>query len=98
VFVRRPPFFVRRDVGLEMLKTGLATTYEAKSGAEFGSKKTEARYRAAEEEARRKGRGMWSVEKGGFFGFGRGKELESPREYKERVRMEEKAAAAEKKG
>jgi endonuclease YncB( thermonuclease family) len=93
VFVRRPPFFFpRRDVGLEMLKRGLATTYEAKSGAEFGSKKAEARYRAAEEEARRKGRGMWALEKGGFFGFRKGKELERPRDYKERVKAEEKAA------
>ena len=101
VFVRRRPFFVpRRDVGLELLRRGLATTYEAKSGAEFGSKAAEARYRAAEEEARRKGRGMWAAEKGGFFGFGKGKELESPRSYKERVKREEKVKAevVEKKG
>jgi endonuclease YncB( thermonuclease family) len=97
VYVRRPPFFVpRRDVGLELLKRGLATTYEAKSGAEFGGKRAEERYKAAEEEARRKGKGMWSLEKGGWFGKVKGT-LESPREYKTRVRMEDKAAA-EKKG
>ncbi len=27
---------LRRDVGLQMLRAGLATVYEAKSGAEFG--------------------------------------------------------------
>ncbi len=98
VYVRRPPFFwPRRDVGLEMIRRGLATTYEAKTGAEFGGKGTEERYKAAEEEARRKGRGMWSVERPGWLGSGRGGKVESPREYKTRVKMEERAVA-EKKG
>lgn len=99
VFVRRPPFFLpRKDVGLEMLRRGLATTYEAKSGAEFGGKKAEEMYKAAEEDARRRGRGMWSVEKGGgWFGMKKPRgTLESPREYKTRVKMEEKAAGEKK--
>ncbi|OIW35604.1 SNase-domain-containing protein, partial [Coniochaeta ligniaria NRRL 30616] len=99
VFVRRPPFFwPRKDVGLEMIRRGLATTYEAKSGAEFGGKVAEERYKAAEEEARRRRRGMWSAQRGGgWLGFGRGEKLESPREYKTRVKAEEKVMA-EKKG
>lgn len=44
VFVRR--FLFRRDVSLEMLKRGLATTYEAKSGVEFGG--LEEKYKLAE--------------------------------------------------
>lgn len=92
VYVRRPPFFVpRRDVGYEMLKRGLATTYEAKTGVEFGGPITERRYRAAEQIAKAKGKGMWGLEKGGgLFGLGRkATTLESPREYKTRVKMEE---------
>lgn len=72
VFVWR--FLVRRDVGLEMLKRGLATTYEAKSGAEFGG--LEAKYKAAEAKAKAKRRGIWS---------GKPKFFESPRDYKTRV-------------
>lgn len=60
-----------------MLKMGLATTYEAKVGVEFGGR--EAAYRRAEEKAKRKGVGMWG-----------GKKLESPREYKTRMKAEEK--------
>lgn len=56
---------------------GLATTYEAKVGVEFGGR--EAAYRRAEEKAKRKGVGMWG-----------GKKLESPREYKTRMKAEEK--------
>jgi endonuclease YncB( thermonuclease family) len=93
VYVRRPPFlFLRRDVGYEMLKRGLATTYEAKTGVEFGGPIAERRYRAAEQIARMKGRGMWASEKGGLFGLGKGTTLESPREYKTRVKMEEGSA------
>jgi endonuclease YncB( thermonuclease family) len=72
-----------------MLRRGLATTYEAKTGAEFGGDKAEAKYRAAEEEAKRKGKGMWAAQKGGLFGMGK-KELESPREYKDRMKAAEK--------
>lgn len=65
---------LRRDVGLEMLKAGLATVYEAKMGAEFG--KSEKKYRKAEDKARRKKLGIWS---------GKPEEFESPREYKSRT-------------
>lgn len=80
VYVRKPLFFGllrrRRDVGLEMLREGLATTYEGKIGAEFGGEKMERRYRDAEEEARRRGRGMWSVEKGAGKGGDLGEGVE----------------------
>jgi endonuclease YncB( thermonuclease family) len=76
VYVRRPPFFFpRKDVGLEMLRRGLAVAYEGKTGAEFGGEKMEGRYRAVEEGARRKGRGLWGVAGG-----------ESPMEYKRRMK------------
>ncbi|KAK3495634.1 SNase-domain-containing protein [Neurospora crassa] len=86
VFVRKPPFFLRKDVGLEMLKLGLATTYEAKTGAEFGGPKMEQVYKNAEAAARRKGKGMWANTLTGFFGLGRRREIESPRQYKDRMR------------
>lgn len=70
VYVRRGPF--RRDVGMEMIARGLATVYEAKSGAEFGG--LEERYKSVEERARKKKRGMWAAKK-----------IESPREYKIRM-------------
>lgn len=59
-----------------MLKRGLATTYEAKSGAEFGGK--EQVYKSAEERAKGRRVGIWG-----------GKKLESPREYKARMKAEE---------
>ena len=101
VFVRKPPFFLRKDVGLEMLKIGLATTYEAKTGAEFGGPKMEQVYKNAEAAARRKGKGMWANTLTGFFGMGRRREIESPRQYKDRMRaagntMLEKKSAAPK--
>ena len=102
VRVRRatPLFFLpRRDVGLEMLRRGLATTYEAKTGAEFGGPAMERRYRAAEEEARGKGRGMWAAEKrGGLFGLRKGKEVESPRMYKDRMRASGREEGSGEKG
>ncbi len=79
VWVRR--FLFRRDVGLEMLKRGLATTYEAKSGAEFGG--VEEIYRAAESKSKARRRGMWGAPKDAF---------ESPREYKARIASEEKTS------
>ncbi|KAK6603173.1 nuclease domain containing protein [Botrytis cinerea] len=72
VWVRR--FLVRKDVGKEMLRAGMATVYEAKMGAEFGD--FEAQYRAIEEEAKKKKLGMWS---------GKKKDYESPRDYKTRT-------------
>ncbi|KAM5351751.1 hypothetical protein ACJ41O_004474 [Fusarium nematophilum] len=71
VYVRR--FLFRKDVGLEMIKRGLATTYEAKSGAEFGGMKE--LYEKAEAKAKKRRRGMWS---------GKPSEFESPRDYKAR--------------
>ena len=75
----------RKDVGLEMLKRGLATTYEAKSGAEFGGQ--EERYKAAEAAAKSKKRGIWGSKEGVF---------ESPRDYK--TRMSETTTANNKIG
>jgi endonuclease YncB( thermonuclease family) len=90
----------RRDVGLLMLKEGLATVYEAKAGAEFGGKETEALYREAERRARDAGRGIW---KGAAAAAGRGPLLwakltggeqpgkfESPRDFKNRTRQIDK--------
>ncbi|KAI9828773.1 MAG: putative endonuclease lcl3 [Thelocarpon impressellum] len=72
IYVRRG--LLRRDVGLEMLKRGLATVYEAKSGAEFG--KLEDRYRRAEWWAKKRRKGMWAGNKADY---------ESPRDYKTRM-------------
>ena len=81
VYVRK--WLFKKDVGLEMLKAGLATVYEAKSGAEFGNSESE--YRAAEEQAKERKVGMWS--KPGLIQRLAGvksKAPESPREYKAR--------------
>ena len=72
VYVRKG--LLRRDVGLQMLKKGLATVYEAKTGAEFG--KVEAKYRRAEWWAKQMKRGIWA---------GRRNAFESPREFKSRM-------------
>ncbi|KAG8666013.1 putative endonuclease lcl3 [Fusarium poae] len=69
VYTRR--WLFRRDVGLEMIKAGVATTYEAKQGAEFGGR--QAIYEKAEAKAKQKRKGMWS---------GKAKDFESPRAYK----------------
>jgi endonuclease YncB( thermonuclease family) len=61
-----------------MLKNGLATTYEAKTGAEFGG--LEAKYKAAEAKAKAKKRGMWS---------GKTEHFESPRDFKTRMNLPE---------
>jgi len=72
VWVRR--WLIRKDVGMEMLKAGMATVYEAKMGAEYGD--FEGAYRRAEEVAKKKKRGMWS---------GDMKNYESPMDYKTRT-------------
>lgn len=72
VWVRR--FLLRKDVGKEMLKRGLATVYEAKMGAEYGD--FEQKYRGIEEVAKMKRRGMWSMKPSAY---------ESPRDYKTRT-------------
>lgn len=74
MYVRK--WFLRRDVGLQMLRMGWATVYEAKSGAEFGH--LEDRYRKAEGWAKLKRKGMWG---------GKMKDYESPRDYKSRVAL-----------
>ena len=60
-----------KDVSEEMIKSGLATVYEAKVGAEFDGK--EDLYRKRESKARKKKLGMWSMKK---------KDMLTPREYK----------------
>ncbi|KAI9726253.1 MAG: putative endonuclease lcl3 [Cirrosporium novae-zelandiae] len=80
VYVRRG--LLRRDVGYQMLKEGLATVYEAKQGAEFGT--LEAKYREAEARAKRYGKGMWAGDRGKF---------ESPRDFKTRMKIEPVAIA-----
>ncbi|KAF2869344.1 putative endonuclease LCL3 [Massariosphaeria phaeospora] len=81
VFVRK--WLLKKDVGLEMLKTGLAAVYEAKTGSEFGD--FEQRYRDAEKKAKEQQVGMWA--KPTLLGRLRGESTnsaESPREYKNR--------------
>lgn len=77
VRLRRLSGLWRTDVGLLMLKRGLATVYEAKSGSVFGGERIEARYRRAERWARYWKRGIWK--EAGQKGW------ESPREFKERT-------------
>jgi endonuclease YncB( thermonuclease family) len=66
-----------------MLKRGLATVYEAKSGAEFGGEAMERRYKKAEWWAKMRGVGLWKDYRRNR------KEWESPREYKTRMGLEE---------
>lgn len=87
VYVRK--FLFKKDVGLEMLRCGLATVYEAKTGSEFG--KFEQKYRDAEERARGNKVGMWT--KPSILARLRGEKegkVESPREYKNRHAAAEK--------
>ncbi|EEA21532.1 nuclease domain protein [Talaromyces marneffei ATCC 18224] len=83
VYVRRwldfPPLR-RRDVSYEMLRRGLATVYEAKSGVEFGGTENERKYREAEMLAKNRRQGLWKD-----FGKRGGVNFESPREYKTRM-------------
>ena len=71
VYVRKG--LLRRDVGLQMLKGGLATVYEAKTGAEFGM--LEDKYRSIEALAKSKRVGIWGD-----------KNFESPRDFKTRTK------------
>ncbi|KAK6352237.1 putative endonuclease lcl3 [Orbilia blumenaviensis] len=65
----------KQDVGLLMLKAGMAQVYEGTYGIEFGRRQgMEEKYRAAEEEARVKKLGIWGL-KGKY---------ESPGQYKAR--------------
>ncbi|KAF1968979.1 SNase-domain-containing protein [Bimuria novae-zelandiae CBS 107.79] len=91
VTVRR--WFLRKDVGLEMLKNGLATVYEAKTGSEFGT--SEQKYRDAQKKAEEQKVGMWT--KPNLLGRLRGetaKKAETPREYKQRHMAAEKQTKA----
>ncbi|KAL1637215.1 putative endonuclease lcl3 [Neofusicoccum ribis] len=90
VYVR--PRLFRKDVGLEMLKAGLATVYEAKTGSEFGN--LEQNYRDAEAQAKKSKVGMWAQPSllGRFFEKSK-PDLESPREYKNRMKAEEEKQA-----
>ena len=76
VYVRKG--LLRRDVGLQMIKKGLATVYEAKTGAEFGA--LEEVYRKAEWWAKARRKGMWA---------GKRRDLETPRDYKTRMSNKE---------
>ncbi len=71
VYVRK--WLLRRDVGYRMLKLGLATVYEAKTGVEFGPG-LEERYRRAEWWAKTRKKGLW--------GDAKKKGFETPRDYK----------------
>ena len=90
VYSRRFLFF-KSDVGLNMLKQGLATVYEAKVGSEFGGR--EEQYRAAEEQAKNRGTGMWKKPGRVARMLGAKEEsLESPRDYKTRMAHQEKTS------
>jgi len=85
--VRRGLF--RRDVSLAMLKTGMATIYEAKFGSEFGGKEKE--YRKAEEVAKNGKVGLWKEDRNflqRLMGV-KSEEKETPREYKTRMSQAE---------
>lgn len=85
---KRRFLFFNSDIGLNMIKRGLATVYEAKFGSEFGNK--EEQYKAAEARAKQKKIGMW--QEPGIFEkmLGRDSHVETPREYKTRTAQEEK--------
>ena len=82
----RPGIF-RKDVGKEMLREGLATVYESKSGAEFGESEKE--YREVEEWAKARKKGMWA---------GKAKDYESPRDYKIRTAHMQQQHKEQKQG
>jgi len=83
VYVRRWGGLISRDVGLQMLKRGLATVYEAKSGVEWGG--LEEKYRRAEWWAKLMRKGIWK------------EAHESPREFKDKTRAEDEKAKGKEK-
>ena len=91
VHVRRGLIPLRRDVSLEMLRSGLATLYEAKFGSEFGNQ--EEAYKQAEETARKRKLGMWRERSVWQRFMGGGSAVESPREFKTRIARQEKAGS-----
>ncbi|EFE41686.1 putative nuclease domain protein [Trichophyton verrucosum HKI 0517] len=80
--------FFPQDIGLQMLREGLATVYEAKSGAEFGGPEQEKKYRNAEALAKKKGKGLWKTKGSNNW--------ESPRDFKSRMNTmdQEKGSSA----
>lgn len=83
---------------------GLATTYEAKTGAEYGGEKLEKKYRDAEAEAKRQRLGMWGALGGkptswvgSVFGRKTKDTFESPREYKTRMKAGDDAEKGQSK-
>lgn len=87
-----------------MIRRGLATSYEAKTGAEFGGEEMEMKYKSAEAEAKKANIGLWSALGGknkGWFGLAKSKApkqpFETPREYKDRMKAAEKAEKGESK-
>nr|POF19940.1 putative endonuclease lcl3 [Quercus suber] len=90
---RRRFFFFKTDVGLAMIRNGVATVYEAKTGSEFGG--MEEKYRAAELKAKRRQVGMWGQK--GLIGkiFGNSETIETPRQFKTRQRQEAEQSAEE---
>lgn len=86
--VRMPYRLWNRDPGMQMIKAGWATVYDAKSGAEYGGQEQE--YRDAEARAKKRRVGMWGGQN--MIGKLLGKKqepLESPREFKARTKKEE---------
>ncbi|KAK2465531.1 hypothetical protein APHAL10511_002423 [Amanita phalloides] len=73
--VSLPGIFLSKNLALEMLRTGWATTYEQAS-AQYGKEGKDA-YIAAEKQAKAKRRGMWK----------RGTNIETPSEYKRKHRQ-----------
>lgn len=69
-------FSRKKDISLEMLKLGLATIFESKGKIDFDGQ--EHIYKKAELESKKKKRGMWRLKK-----------LESPAEFKRRLRAAE---------
>lgn len=86
---QRKWLFFRTDIGLNMIKRGLATVYEAKFGSEFGNK--EQQYRAAEAQAKQRKLGMWQEPSLVGRMLGHTSKVESPREYKTRIANGEKS-------
>ena len=82
VYLRRFFGLWKSDIGATMLKSGMATVYEAKTGVEFGGK--EEKYRKMEERAKGRKIGLWSL--AGKKGY------ESPREFKTRTKEEKEKA------
>ncbi|KAL1303711.1 hypothetical protein AAFC00_007063 [Neodothiora populina] len=93
-----------RDVGLDMLRLGHATVYEAKFGSEFGG--MEEKYRAAERKAKGHGVGLWKGQGAPglrtwwqklFMSNKTKAAFETPRQFKDRTKEMEEGKAGSKK-